>query len=271
MADGGEGLRVAVVGLGRMGRPMSQHMLEHGLQVFGCDVAEDARRWAQEAGVVLAGSPADAARAAEIVLILTGNEAQVQEVTAGPDGVFSSGGSGVVMIGSTISPELARSLAQAAAEAGYALVDAPCTRGERGAIERNLLWLVGGAAEDVAACRPVMEACGPDVYHLGPVGAGQVAKALNNMLLWAALCADHEALDLAARYGIDALQLRQALMRSSANNWALEHWDDMTNIPWAMKDMDILLHMADSVGADTPLSAVVRDQVATHVRAAGWA
>ena len=262
--------RVAVVGLGRMGRPMSAHMRDAGLSVTGCDVSAEAQQWARDNGIDVAASPAAAAEGADVVLVLTGNEAQVQDVTTGSDGIFASGGAGVVMVGSTVSPELVRSLAEEAAATGYGLLDTPCARGERGAVEANLLWLVGGEAEDVARCRAVMQTCGPDIHHLGPVGAGQVAKALNNMLLWAALCADHEALRLAARYDIDPLALREALVASSASNWALEHWDDMNNIPWAIKDMEILLRMADRVGAEVPLAGLVRERVGHHARAAGW-
>jgi 3-hydroxyisobutyrate dehydrogenase-like beta-hydroxyacid dehydrogenase len=260
---------VMVVGMGRMGRPMSKHLREHGFEVTTYDVADDAVAWARGQGFDVAETPRAGAEVSEVVLILTGREAEVEAVCSGPAGLLEAPRDGqILMIGSTVSPAFAKDLAARAGDVGIEVLDTPITRGERAAIEANVLWLAGGPDAALERCRPLMKSCGSDIYHLGEVGTGQVAKALNNMLLWAALCADHEALALADRFDVDLNVLRSALTNSSASNWALVHWDDMGNIPWAVKDMDIVLDMAKGAEVSIPMGALIWDQVGIHHRAA---
>lgn len=261
---------VLVVGMGRMGRPMAKHVREGGFTVIAYDIADEARSWARDEGFEIAASPREGAARADVVLILTGFENEAHAVCSGPDGLLAGGRAGqILVLSSTVSPAFATSLSERASEAGVQMLDAPITRGERAAVEANVLWLVGGPSSALDQCRPLLKSCGSDIYHLGDVGAGQVAKALNNMLLWAALCADHEALKLAERFGVDQDVLRAALTNSSASNWALVHWDDMGNIPWAVKDMDIVLDMAKEVQESIPMAALIWDQVGVHNRATG--
>lgn len=260
---------VMVVGMGRMGRPMAKHLREQGFTVIAYDIDDDARSWARGEGFEVATSPRAGAATTDAVLILTGFEDEVDTVCSGPDGLFAAPRDGqVLLLSSTVSPAFATRLAKRAEGVGIQVLDAPITRGERAAVEGNVLWLVGGPEEALERCRRLLETCGADIYHLGAVGAGQVAKALNNMLLWAALCADHEALALAERFGVDLNVLRAALTNSSAANWALAHWDDMGNIPWAVKDMDIVLAMAKQAQQSVPMGALIWDQVGIHNRAA---
>lgn len=262
---------VAVVGVGRMGRPMSLHLRDAGFDVAGYDVSPEAGRWARERGLRTAGSAKDAVTGADIVLIVTGDESQVRSASHGPDGILAGGHTGqILMLVTTVPPGFAQAFASQASERGVHVLDAPVCRGERCAVEANLLWMVGGRRQDLESCRGVMEACGPAIHLLGPHGSGQVGKAANNMLLWAAVCADHEALALADRHDVDTTALRAALTESSAANWALANWDEMNSIPWAGKDMDIFLAMADGVDLSASVAALTRTLVRQHLSRTGW-
>jgi 3-hydroxyisobutyrate dehydrogenase-like beta-hydroxyacid dehydrogenase len=137
-------------------------------------------------------------------------------------------------------------------------VDSTVCRGGRAADEGTLLSFVGGPAEVVGRLTPVLRAYSSDVVHSGEVGSAQVAKAANNLVLWACLVADHEALALARRYGVDVEKLRQALMLSSAANDALAKWGTQT-MAWAEDDMAIVAEMAAEAGVALPQAGVNRE------------
>jgi 3-hydroxyisobutyrate dehydrogenase len=142
---------------------------------------------------------------------------------------------------------------------GVDVVDAPVTGGERGAIEGKLTFLVGGSESAYRRIGPVLQPLGQEVVHVGPAGAGQVAKTVHNVLLWAELAATCEALQFAARLGVGADAVRRALASCPANNWALAHWEDTDNIPWAGKDLSGAMTIAEEVGASMPVAALVRE------------
>jgi 3-hydroxyisobutyrate dehydrogenase-like beta-hydroxyacid dehydrogenase len=158
---------------------------------------------------------------------------------------------------STVNPKTVQELA-AAAPPGVAVVDATMCRGGRAADEGTLLCFVGGDAATVERLRPVLAAFAADIVHTGPAGSAQVAKAANNLVLWACLVADHEALALAQRFGLDVDMLRKALEISSASNDALEKWGTQT-MAWADDDMEIVAEMARECGIRLPQSEVTRE------------
>lgn len=262
--------RIGFIGLGRMGRPMSGHIIAAGFGLTGYDPVPAA----VEAVAALGGKPAasagEVARASDIIFVMPGFYDEVEAAICGPGGLLEGAAKGaIVVVASTITPAQAKALAARCAERGVRFVDAPVCQGERGAIEAYLLWLVGGEEEVIAEVRPVMEACGKEIFHLGAVGAGMVGKAMNNMLLWAALVADHEALAIAESHGVSKEKLIPALLRSSGTNWPLEHWKDMHRIPWAHKDMQIVLEMGDQARLTLPIAGLLREQVKPIMRAAG--
>ncbi|MFK8252305.1 NAD(P)-dependent oxidoreductase [Ancylobacter terrae] len=262
--------RIGFIGAGRMGRPMSGHILKAGFQLTVYDPVPAA----VEAVVALGGRPAasaaEVARNADIIFVMPGFYDEVEAAICGTAGILDEAAEGaIVVVASTITPLQAKQLAARCAEHGVRFVDAPVCQGERGALEAYLVWLVGGDAADVEAVRPAMEPCGREVFHLGAVGAGMVGKAMNNMLLWAALVADHEALAIAESHGVPKEKLIPALLRSSGTNWPLEHWKDMNRIPWAHKDMQIVLEMGDQARLTLPIAGLLREQVKPIMRAAG--
>ena len=254
--------KVGMLGLGKMGAPMARHLIAKGYSVYGYDPQEPARRSAAALGVQLVESPREIARASELVIVVVGFDHEVESVMFGPQGVMEGARSGpIVAIGSTIAPRYAKQLTQRAGERGVVVLDAPLARGEAAAIAGKLLIFGGGDEAAFAACRPVFGAFATDVFHLGAAGAGQVGKMVNNLILWACTSANDEGLRLGEALAVDADKLRAALHLSSAQNWAMDQRSDRSGMPWAEKDMSIVLHEADLARLSLPLSGTVKETI----------
>lgn len=249
------GEKIGIVGLGRMGTPIAKHLSAAGFDVVGHD-ADPARhvetsglgiRWADE----LAGLAG-----VDIVVICVGYERQVEGVVEGLSTIVAAGSLLAVM--STVSPVVMRTLQEQSARAGLRLVDSAVCRGALAADAGTLLSFIGGDDEDAQRFAPVAAAYSTDVVHVGAVGLAQVAKAANNLVMWACLVANHEALALAQRYGADTEQLRQALLLTGARNANLENWG-RASMTWASDDLAIVGDMADDRGISLPLTGVLRE------------
>jgi 3-hydroxyisobutyrate dehydrogenase-like beta-hydroxyacid dehydrogenase len=253
---------VGVLGLGKMGLPMTRHLLAKGFAVAGYDVDAKAVKAAGKLGATMAASPADVARQSDLVIVVVGFDTEVRAVLGGPDGVLGAAKPGtIVAIASTVAPAFMKELAASKATRGVELVDAPLCRGEPAAEKGNLLVMLGGSDAAVKACGPAFAAFADAVHHLGPIGAGQVGKMINNLLLWAAVSINHEGFKLAAALGVEEETLRQALLLSSGNNWALETWTQPRPMPWAEKDMTLVLEESDSARVSLPLSGTVKEVI----------
>ncbi|HET7365754.1 MAG TPA: NAD(P)-dependent oxidoreductase [Burkholderiales bacterium] len=254
--------KVGMLGLGKMGAPMARHLIARGYGVSGYDPQESARRAAATLGVQVLDSARLVAHASELVIIVVGFDHEVETVMYGAAGVMEGAHVGlIVAVGSTVAPRYAARLAQRAAERGVVVLDAPLARGEAAALAGKLLVFGGGDETAFAACRPVFDAFASDVFHLGPAGAGQAGKMVNNLILWACTAANDEGLRLGEALGVDADKLRAALHHSSAQNWAMDQRADRSGMPWAEKDMSIVLHEADLARLSLPLSGTVKETI----------
>lgn len=254
---------VGVLGAGRMGLPVIGHLVRAGFLVVVHDPDPGKRPAVAGEGAEFAAGPGDLADRCETVLACVGYEEQLAEVMLGEG--QSNGGmvrrlpaGSLVAVLSTVSPAFMRRLHAAAAPHEVDVVDAPVCRGSWAADAGQLLSLVGGTEAAVARFTPVARAYSSDVVRLGDVGAGQVGKAVNNLILWACLVADHEGLALAHRFGVDTDQLRAALRMSSAANHALDNWGNQT-MAWAEDDMRIAQDMAAEAGLALPQGALNRE------------
>lgn len=263
---------VAVIGLGKMGLPMARNLARAGFDVVGHDLVPDARERARAEGLRTAGSVGEATRGARLVLVVVGFDAEVLETTTGPDGVLAAAMPGaVVAVCSTVEPETVRKVEHAARAHGVHVLDTPVARGEPAAEDGTLLVLCGGDAALLDAVSAPLHAIGSDIYRLGPVGAGQVGKMLNNYLLWSCVVADHEVMRLGSRLGLSLEPLREALLMSSGANWALETWTRSRPMPWAEEDMRVLREYAHAVGLELPLAETVERQITDiKQRKNGW-
>jgi 3-hydroxyisobutyrate dehydrogenase len=250
---------VGVLGAGRMGLPIIGHLVAAGFPVVVYDVDPGKRATVAEAGAAFVTDASDIAERCGTVLVCVGYEEQLSELMLGDEGMLGRLPQGaLVAVLSTVSPALMKHLAAAAGPHEIDVVDAPVCRGSRAADAGELLSLLGGTEAAVAKFTPVAQAYSADVVHLGEVGAGQVGKAVNNLIMWACLVADHEGLALAQRFDVDIEKLRAALLTSTAANHALGNWGNQT-MAWAEDDMKIVQDMAAEAGIGLPQGALNRE------------
>jgi 3-hydroxyisobutyrate dehydrogenase-like beta-hydroxyacid dehydrogenase len=263
--------RIGIVGLGKMGLPMARHLRKGGFEVVGCDVSDKARSQASAAGIAVAVSPREVAAATDFVIVVVGFDSEAENVVLAPDGVVAGGRPGLIVgIASTVAPRMMQRIASRIGGTGIVLLDMPLTRGEPAAEAGKLLVMVGGDAGAVAATKPALGCFASSIFHLGNLGAGQVGKMVNNLILWACISANHEGLRLAEKLGVDPERVREALLQSSASNWALETRPEEQPMPWAEKDMRIVLGEADRLRISVPLCGVVTEVVKSVKFERGW-
>jgi len=254
--------KIGMVGLGKMGLPMARHLLAKGFKVAGCDPVEQARMAARAAGVSIADSPCELANLSDLVIVVVGFDSEVETVAFGKAGVAEAAKRGlIVALGSTVAPRYAKKLAERLAATGMVLLDIPLARGEAAAIAGKLLIYGAGDENAFEACRPAFAAFASDIFHLGAAGAGQVGKMVNNLILWACVSANDEGLRLGEALGVDAAKLKEALSHGSAQNWAMDSSAERSGMPWAEKDMRIVLHEADLARLSLPLSGTVKEAI----------
>jgi 3-hydroxyisobutyrate dehydrogenase-like beta-hydroxyacid dehydrogenase len=254
--------KIGILGLGKMGAPMARHLRAKGYNVFGYDPVDEARRAAASLDVSLLDSPREVARASDMVIVVVGFDHEVETVVYGANGIVEGARPGlIVAIGSTVAPSYARKLAARLRSHKIVLLDIPLARGEAAAVAGKLL--VYGAGDEAAfeACRRAFSAFASDIFHLGPAGAGQVGKMVNNLLLWACTSANDEGLRLAEALGVDAGRMRAALHAGSGQNWAMDNRAELSGMPWAEKDMSIVLHEADLARLALPLCGTIKETI----------
>jgi 3-hydroxyisobutyrate dehydrogenase-like beta-hydroxyacid dehydrogenase len=230
-----------------MGQPIIGHLAKKGFTVRVNDIDAGKRAVAEQRGGQWSADPAAVARASEAILVCVGYDRELRELLS-KNGIPQHARAGtIIAILSTVHPDTVRELAEQGREHGLHVVDATMCRGGWAADEGTLLCFVAGHPETVSRLKPVLAAFSSDIIHTGDIGTAQVAKAVNNMIMWACLVADHEGLALARRYGLDIEMMRSALLTTHSANGALEHWGKQT-MAWADDDMEIVAAMAKEKG-----------------------
>ena len=252
-------MNVGLLGCGRMGAAMGGHLLEAGTPLAVYDPVVDACARLVERGAVACASPGEVAARSELVLIVVVDDEQTREAvtfcleTAEPGTILA--------ICASVRPDTCRELAASGAERGVDVIDTALVRGERGAEEGRLALFCGGPVEVVDRIRPAVAPFAADVVRVGEVGAGQIAKTANNILLWACIRADVEALRLGRALGVEPEALREALALGSGANRPLEEWGKH-RLRWPDKDLEIALALAQEAGVYAPLIAMLRPLLA---------
>jgi len=249
---------IGVVGAGRMGQPIVGHLVRKGFTVVVHDVDAGKRDRIESLGARWAGAHVTLTSECQVILICVGFDREVRDLLS-PSGLLPGlARDTIVAVLSTVNPRTMQDLAAVAAKSGVHVVDSTMCRGGRAADEGTLLAFVGGTAAVVERLRPVLACFSTDIVHTGGVGTAQVAKAANNMVMWACVVANHEALALAKRSGVDVDLLRASLSKTGADNYALRHWGTNT-MAWAEDDLDIVQEMAHHVGIGLPQAGLNRE------------
>lgn len=258
-------MEVGFIGLGLMGRPMALNLIKAGHTVHVWARRRESMQPLLEAGAGDCSSPADVARKAAITISMVADAPDVEQVTLGEQGVAATAAQGHVHVDmSTIAPAAAQSIAARLAGRGVSMLDAPVSGGEVGAIAGSLTIMVGGEQAAFDRVLPAFQAMGKSVTRIGDAGAGQVAKACNQILTGVGVAAVAEALNFATRSGVDAGKVREALLGGFAYSRILEnHGQRMLDRnfrpgfkAWMhQKDMRIVMEEAHRLGLALPSAA----------------
>ena len=259
-------MRVGFVGLGTMGGAMAANVARAGFEVSAWNRTPGRATELGELGVRLADSPAAVAAASEIVVTIVSDTPDVEAVLFGDAGVASGAGRGSLVVDmSTISPSATRDFAARLAAQGVAMVDAPVSGGSEGAKKGTLSIFVGGDVAEVERARPVLVTMGTTITHVGPIGAGQAVKAVNQVILAGAYLGVAEGIVLAIKAGLDVEQVVTALSGGAAQSWVLTNRSGRMlendyplgfKVALHRKDLGIALQLARETGAALPISAL---------------
>lgn len=268
-----------------MGAPMAKNLLRAGFRLSVFDLSHAALLALRESGATAAATAADAVRDADVIVSMLPASAHVKALYlgAGPDdkGLLQATKSGALVIDcSTIAPDVARQVGQAAATRGLMMIDAPVSGGTAGAAAGTLTFIVGGESAALERARPILEKMGQNIFHAGGSGAGQIAKICNNMLLGIQMIGTAEAIGLGVANGVDAKVLSEVMAQSSGSNWALKVYNPwpgvMENVPSArdysggfsvdlmLKDLGLAQEAAMMTHSATPLGALARQLFQLH-------
>ncbi|QIN77925.1 2-hydroxy-3-oxopropionate reductase [Rubrobacter marinus] len=270
--------KIGFIGLGIMGAPMAKNLMAAGHElVLHNRTREKAEELAGE-GATAAGSPREVAEGSDVVITMLPDSPDVEEVVAGEGGVLEGIGEGSLVVDmSTISPVVARELAQRAREKGASMLDAPVSGGDVGARDGTLSIMVGGSEEDFERARPLFEVMGKTVTRVGGAGAGQVVKACNQIVVGLTIEAVSEALVLGSKAGVEPSKILDVLSGGLAGNKVmevkrdkfLEHaFDPGFRVELHRKDLGIALAAGREYGVALPVTAIV-DQMLEALRAKG--
>ena len=269
-------MKIGFAGLGVMGAPMARHLLQAGHEVSGFNRSADkARAWAGATGGRFAATVAEVADGAELLILCVGNDDDVREVTTGALSYLAAGA--VIVDHTTTSARVAREMAALAEGQGRAFVDAPVSGGQAGAESGQLSVMAGGDAEALSRAEPALMAYSKAVKHMGPSGAGQLTKMVNQIAIAGVVQGLAEAVHFAEVAGLDTDAAYDAISKGAAQSWQMDNrWKTMAAgefefgfaVDWMRKDLGLVLDEARTNGAHLALTALV-DQFYSEVQAMG--
>ena len=263
---------IGFIGLGIMGKPMARNLLKAGYPLLVHNRSRASVEELANEGVAPAANAYEVAAAADILITMLPDSPDVEQVYNGAEGVFKGARSGALLIDmSTISPVVARKLAADAERRGCEMLDAPVSGGEAGAVGATLSIMIGGKPSAVDRAMPVFQKLGKNIVHVGAAGAGQIAKAANQIVVGVTIAAVSEALVLAAKAGVDPAKVREVLLGGFAQSKILDaHGQKMLErnfkpgfrIRLHEKDLKIALASGSEYGVPLTTTAVVAQMMA---------
>ncbi|MDA0268317.1 MAG: NAD(P)-dependent oxidoreductase [Cyanobacteria bacterium] len=272
-------MKIAFIGMGTMGAPMALNLLKAGYTVTVHNRTRDREAPLATAGAQRAASPQAAAADADVVITCVSDTPDVEAILLGKQGVIHSARPGTTVVDmSTISPQATQTMAAVLGAKAIAMVDAPVSGGSEGAKHGTLSIMVGGAVETVEQVRPVLTAMGSTITHIGPIGSGQLTKAINQIIVAGTYWSVAEGLALGLKAGLDMDQVVQAVGGGAAGSWGLTHRSGNMiandyplgfRVRLHQKDLNIALGAARDLGVPLPMAAYV-EQIETGLISRGY-
>ena len=279
---------VGFIGLGNMGGPMAAQLVDAGFAVRVYDLSPDACESLHARGATIAESASAAARDAEFLITMLPAGKHVAGLYLGEAGLLAQLSSNTTVLDcSTIDAATAREVGEAAAERGIGFLDAPVSGGVAAAQAGTLAFMCGGRVEVFDAAQAVLDVMGRASFHAGPAGAGQVAKACNNMLLAIHMLGTSEALAMGEQHGLDPARLSEIMLASSGRNWSLEVYNPWPGVmegapagnayrPGFMvdlmaKDLGLAMEVAETAGIDNAMGRLAQNLFEAHREAGNGA
>ncbi len=260
-------MQIAFIGMGTMGAPMAMNIRRAGYEVTVHNRHRDREKPVADLGAARAATPAEAARGADVVVICVSDTPDVEAVVLGRNGIIEGAEQGAIIVDmSTINPAATRRMAASLAEKGLRMIDAPVSGGSEGAVKGTLAIMVGGDPRDVKKVLPVLETMGKTITHVGSIGAGQVTKAINQVVIAATYLGVAEGMTLGLKAGLDMEKVVEAIAGGAAGSWVLDNRAAfMVNNDYPLgfrvrlhaKDLKIALEAARDLGVSLPVSALV--------------
>ncbi len=264
--------KIGFIGLGNMGEPMATNIAKAGFDLTVYDIRPEPLRVLEKLGAKVARSPQEIGERCDIIETIVVNDAQVEEVILGKDGGGVLAGTrpgSIIVIHSTVHPKTCRRIAALAKDKSVGVLDAAVSGAESGARAGTLSLMVGGDPALLEACRPVFNVIGKNIFHMGEVGMGEVAKLANNLMAIVNMQSTREGLRLARQAGIDEQKMLEVVKASTGNSWAVQSWEAMRQVaqnyttgPKGMaqvgyKDISLAVTVGHDVGASLPVAALV--------------
>jgi 2-hydroxy-3-oxopropionate reductase len=264
-------MKLGFIGLGVMGRPMALHLMKHGHRMGVYARRAESAAPLVEAGAKRYATPAELAANADVIFTMVTTSSDVETIALGTDGIVHGAARGAILVDmETISPAVARAVAERLGEHGVDMLDAPVSGGPAGAQQATLSIMAGGKPEVFERVRPLFECLGKTIQHMGGPGAGQTTKACNQLALLVAAQGAAEALSLARASGLDPARVRDVMLGGVAASRVLDlfgkrmverHFAAGIETRLYHKDLDIVLSLAHGLGQALPAGALVMQQI----------
>ncbi len=272
-------MKVAFIGLGVMGYPMAGHLASSGHEVCVYNrTTAQARKWLEQHRGILEKTPAKAASEADFVFCCVGNDEDVRSVTTGPDGAFGVMRPGTVFVDhTTASANVARELSAVAESRGFDFLDAPVSGGQSGAENGVLTVMVGGKEAVFARAQSLIDCYARLAMHMGPAGAGQLTKMVNQVCIAGLVQGLSEGLAFAVNADLDAMKVFEVITKGAAGSWQMENrHETMLNhqfdfgfaVDWMRKDLGLCMQEAKRNGSELPVTQII-DGFYAEIQAAG--
>lgn len=266
--------KVGIIGLGNMGQPIAQRVAASTFDAMVYDLRDEPLAALKALGAEVAASPSDIAATCNVICIVVNSDTQLQDLMVGSGGLLDAARPGTaIVIHSTVAPKVCHELEALGRARGIDVVDAPVSGAETGARAGTLTLMIGGSSEAIAKCYPVFESYASDIFHLGAIGMGQVAKITNNLMMLVNTLAVREGLRVAAKAGIDRAKMIDSAQVSTGDSWSLgmfEYFIDMADrYPGgleafqnsAAKDLKHAVELANDLGVPAPAATLALDSI----------